>query len=99
MGRGCPLRPLIAVAIRSAARPKLPPTAPEVATSALCSRLEPALDSFWMLWSATASAALSALVVATPIALVAVSGNARPNRRAERPTPGAPASLRLRAMQ
>ena len=40
----------------SAARPKLPPTAPEVATSALCSRLDAALGSFCIVRSEAISA-------------------------------------------
>ena len=69
----------IGSSIGSAAKPKLPPTAPDVATSALCSRPDAALGSFRMVRSATASAALRAFVVAAVTALDAVSGSARPN--------------------
>jgi hypothetical protein len=72
----------IGSSIGRAASPKLPPTAPDVAARALCSRLEAALGSFFMVRSATESAAPSALVVAAATALEAASGEGGGNHRA-----------------
>jgi len=58
----------------NAARPTPPPTAPDAAANALCSKRDAALGFFSMVRSATASAASSALVVATATALDAASG-------------------------
>src|SRR6266545_280796 len=76
----------------NAARPKLPPTAPDAAANALCSRRDAALGSFSMVRSATASAAWSALVVAAATASDAASGSARPTSSI-----GLPAMLPRRA--
>src|SRR5215510_415187 len=59
-----------------AASPTLPPTAPDAVAMTLCSRRDPPRGLFLMLRSATASAALSPLVVATAIACAAPAGSA-----------------------
>jgi hypothetical protein len=69
----------IGSSIGNAAKPKLPPTAPVVAASALCSKPDAAFGSFCIVRNATASAALSALVVAAATTFDAEAGSALPN--------------------
>jgi hypothetical protein len=88
-------------------RPKPPPTAPDAAANALCSRRDAALGSFSMVRSATASAAWRALVVAVATASDAAAGSARPTSSIglpamlprREPRPDARASLLPRAVR
>src|SRR5262245_19184737 len=70
----------------SAARPTLPPTAPDAVAITLWNRRDPARGSFLMLRRATASGASRALVVAAVMACDAPAGSACRSRSIGLPT-------------